>query len=142
MGQCQQLGEHLGAPAVPLPHRAGVAAERGGHDQIGVIAADALRPDVEYSPQHASVYGALMLKGAVGAATLGDHTAVRDYLAECDRATALTGDRNDFWFAFGPTNVATCGRWPVRRRGVARITETASAMPRLTDQARRAITPP
>lgn len=31
---------------------------------------------------------------------------VRDCLNECDRAAELTGDRNDYWFAFGPTNVA------------------------------------
>jgi hypothetical protein len=38
-------------------------------------------------------------KGAVDAASLGDHVAVRDYLRECDRAAQLTGDRNDFWLA-------------------------------------------
>jgi hypothetical protein len=30
----------------------------------------------------------------------------RDFLQECNRAAQLTGDRNDFWLAFGPTNVA------------------------------------
>ncbi|HEY2764581.1 MAG TPA: helix-turn-helix domain-containing protein [Pseudonocardiaceae bacterium] len=78
---------------------------------VPLAAADALRPLVATSPQHASVYGALMLKGAVGAASLGDHGAVRDHLRECDRAAALTGDRNDYWLAFGPTNVAIHRVW-------------------------------
>ncbi len=86
---------------------------------LPVAAADALRADIDRNPQHASVYGALMLKGAVGAATLGDHTTVRDYLAECDRAAALTGDRNDFWFAFGPTNVAIHRVWLATEMGDA-----------------------
>jgi hypothetical protein len=52
-----------------------------------------------------------MLKGAVGSATLGDQVSVRDYLRECDRAVELTGDRNDFWLAFGPTNVVIHRVW-------------------------------
>ena len=69
---------------------------------VPVAAADALRGHLAESPQHASVYGALMLKAAVGAATLHDHTSVRDYLGECDRAAQRIGDRNDYWLAFGP----------------------------------------
>ena len=80
--------------------------------EVPLAAADALRTDVQASPAHASVYGALMLKGAVGAASLGDHGAVRDYLAECHRAAEFVGSgRNDFWFAFGPTNVAIHRAW-------------------------------
>ena len=79
--------------------------------EVPVAVADALRGRLGESPQHASVYGALMLKGAVGAATLHDHTAVRDYLGECDRAAQRTGDRNDHWLAFGPTNVAIHRVW-------------------------------
>jgi hypothetical protein len=58
-----------------------------------------------------------MLKGAVGAASVGDHVAVRDYLSECDRAAQLTGDRNDFWLAFGPTNVAIHRVWLATEMG-------------------------
>jgi len=79
--------------------------------EVPVAVADALRGRLGESPQHASVHGALMLKGAVGAATLHDHTAVRDYLGECDRAAQRTGDRNDHWLAFGPTNVAIHRVW-------------------------------
>ncbi|GAA1313939.1 hypothetical protein GCM10009634_83480 [Saccharothrix xinjiangensis] len=67
-----------------------------------VAAADALRSNLD-SPQAHSTYGSLMLKGAVGAATLGDHRAARDYLDEASRAAEETGDRNDFRLAFGPT---------------------------------------
>ncbi|WP_033430407.1 helix-turn-helix domain-containing protein [Saccharothrix syringae] len=75
-----------------------------------VTAADALRPHLD-SPQSYSMYGSLMLKGAVGAATLGDHRAARDYFDEAARAAEVIGDRNDFWLAFGPTNVAIHRVW-------------------------------
>ncbi|MFT7836099.1 helix-turn-helix transcriptional regulator [Saccharothrix sp. BKS2] len=75
-----------------------------------VVAADALRSRLG-SPQSYSVYGSLMLKGAVGAATLGDHRAARDHLDEAARAAEKTGDRNDFWLAFGPTNIAIHRVW-------------------------------
>ncbi|MGH3934219.1 MAG: hypothetical protein ACRDS1_04455, partial [Pseudonocardiaceae bacterium] len=95
--------------------RLAVVLRHNGHLQesidVPVTAADAIRPQLAQSPQHASMYGALMLKGAVGAASVGDHLAVRDYLRECDRAAAFTGDRNDFWLAFGPTNVAIHRVW-------------------------------
>ncbi|MGH3801106.1 MAG: hypothetical protein ACRDTD_13390, partial [Pseudonocardiaceae bacterium] len=85
--------------------------------EVPVATAEALRPQMAQSPQHASMYGALMLKGAVGAASVGDHVAVRDYLRECDRAAQLTGDRNDFWLAFGPTNVAIHRVWLATEMG-------------------------
>jgi transcriptional regulator with XRE-family HTH domain len=84
---------------------------------VPAAAADALRGRLAESPQHASVYGALMLKSAVGAATLQDHTAVRDYLGECDQAAQRIGDRNDYWLAFGPTNVAIHRVWLATERG-------------------------
>ncbi|WP_433264001.1 hypothetical protein ACQPZF_33815 [Actinosynnema sp. CS-041913] len=77
---------------------------------VPVIAADALRARLA-SPESYSVYGSLMLKGAVGAATHGDHKSVREYLAEAARAAEIIGDRNDYWFAFGPTNVAIHRTW-------------------------------
>ncbi|MGH3763965.1 MAG: helix-turn-helix domain-containing protein [Pseudonocardiaceae bacterium] len=84
---------------------------------VPLATADALRPRLEQSPQHASMYGALMLKSAVGAASAGDQVAVRDFLRECDRAAAITGDRNDFWLAFGPTNVAIHRVWLATEMG-------------------------
>lgn len=98
-----------------------VALRHNGYFQesidVPLATAEVLRPRLAQSPQHASIYGALMLKGAVGAATVGDHVAVRDFLSECDRAAALTGDRNDFWFAFGPTNVAIHRVWLATEMG-------------------------
>ncbi len=84
---------------------------------VPVATADVLRPQLAQSPQHASMYGALMLRSAVGAASVGDHVAVRDYLRECDRAAELTGDRNDFWTAFGPANVAIHRVWLATEMG-------------------------
>ncbi|MGH3830524.1 MAG: helix-turn-helix domain-containing protein [Pseudonocardiaceae bacterium] len=84
---------------------------------VPVAVADALRPRLAQSPQHASIYGALMLRSAVGMASVGDHVAVRDFLRECDRAAQLTGDRNDFWTAFGPTNVAIHRVWLATEMG-------------------------
>jgi transcriptional regulator with XRE-family HTH domain len=77
---------------------------------LPVAAADAIRGGLD-QPQDYSVYGALMLKGAVGAATLGDQKSVSDYLAEAVKAADVIGDRNDHWFAFGPTNVAIHQVW-------------------------------
>ena len=57
------------------------------------------------------MYGSLLLKGAVGAATLGDYKSVQDYLSEAARAANVIGDRNDYWFAFGPTNIAIHRVW-------------------------------
>lgn len=79
--------------------------------EVPVVAADVFRSRLAQSPQHVSVYGVLMLKAAVGVASLGDYVAVCDYLRECDRAAQLTGDRNDFWLAFGRTNVAIHRVW-------------------------------
>jgi hypothetical protein len=75
-----------------------------------VAAADALRSELD-TPESYSVYGSLMLKGAVGAATLGDHKATWDYFGEASRAADMIGDRNDYWFAFGPTNIAIHRVW-------------------------------
>ncbi len=77
---------------------------------VPIAAADALRPHLDSPPAY-SVYGSLMLKGAVGAATLGDRRSAQDYLAEATRAADIIGDRNDYWFAFGPTNVAIYRAW-------------------------------
>jgi tetratricopeptide (TPR) repeat protein len=75
-------------------------------------AADALRGRLTgASPPAWSVYGALQLKSAVAAATLGDHRGVQDYVREADRAAERTGERNDFWFAFGPANMAIHRVW-------------------------------
>ncbi|MEV4134647.1 helix-turn-helix transcriptional regulator [Dactylosporangium sp. NPDC049742] len=58
------------------------------------------------SPERLSVYGQLVLQGAVAAARLGDSAMVRDLLSEAeDAARSLDSDANYYWTSFGPTNV-------------------------------------
>ena len=53
-----------------------------------------------------SMYGHLLLQGAMCAAAVGDAASVRDFLHESRQVAArLGGDRNDYYTAFGPTNV-------------------------------------
>ncbi|MFW5420572.1 helix-turn-helix transcriptional regulator [Nocardiopsis sp. CNT-189] len=59
------------------------------------------------SPTRLSLYGTLLLVGAMAAARLEDRSAVDDFLAEADRTAVRLGqDANHMWTAFGPTNVA------------------------------------
>lgn len=58
------------------------------------------------APQTLSVCGGLYLVAATAAASLFDRRAVDQYLQAATRiAEQLGADRNDFWTAFGPTNV-------------------------------------
>lgn len=58
------------------------------------------------TPQRLSVYGMLLLQGAMAAARIGDTATVRDLLRAADEAAArLGGDHNYYWSCFGPTNV-------------------------------------
>jgi len=58
------------------------------------------------TPAHLSVYGMLLLGGAMAAARLGDSATVRDLVGGADEAArALGGDYNHYWTCFGPTNV-------------------------------------
>jgi transcriptional regulator with XRE-family HTH domain len=53
-----------------------------------------------------SLYGHLLLQGAMSASAAQDQAAVSQLLAEAERAGTVVGEgRNDFWTAFGPTNV-------------------------------------
>ncbi|MEU8059262.1 helix-turn-helix domain-containing protein [Microbispora bryophytorum] len=80
-------------------------AEKALH--LAQRAADALgcltrRPD----PRALSMIGALHLVAVTAAASRYDHAAVASFLQEARRAAETVGeDRNDFWTAFGPTNV-------------------------------------
>ncbi|WP_454198443.1 helix-turn-helix domain-containing protein [Nocardia sp. Marseille-Q1738] len=54
-----------------------------------------------------SVYGTLLLVGAMAAARNNRRNIVQDFLLEADQTAArIGGDRNCLWTAFGPTNVA------------------------------------
>jgi len=58
------------------------------------------------SPERLSVYGFLLLQGAMAASCLGDSATMYDLLAAADEAAALLGgDFNHYWTSFGPTNV-------------------------------------
>lgn len=78
---------------------------------VPVAAATALGDGADASPEQLSVFGALQLKGAVAAASLGDGAAMREHLDAAERAASRTGERNDYWFAFGPTNVQIHRVW-------------------------------
>lgn len=58
------------------------------------------------TPERLSVYGMLLLQGAMSAARIGDSATVRDLLGGAsDAARALGSDTNHYWTSFGPTNV-------------------------------------
>jgi transcriptional regulator with XRE-family HTH domain len=78
---------------------------------IPVAAAAALTDRAGASPEQLSVFGALQLKGAVAAASLGDGAAMRAHLDAAGRAAERIGERNDYWLAFGPTNVQIHRVW-------------------------------
>jgi transcriptional regulator with XRE-family HTH domain len=77
--------------------------------EINVNVANRLVPGTDgnpTTPDRLSVYGMLLLQGAMAAARLGDAATVRDLLSGAeDAATALGGDCNHYWTSFGPTNV-------------------------------------
>lgn len=75
--------------------------------QLGLAATAALEREPRASETRLSVLGALYLKTAVAAARQGDRSVAIDLLTNAGRAAGqLDADRNDFWTAFGPTNVA------------------------------------
>jgi transcriptional regulator with XRE-family HTH domain len=76
--------------------------------EINVHVANRLAPseDRAPTPQRLSVYGTLLLQGAMAAARLGDPATVADLLGAADEAAGWLGsDCNHYWSSFGPTNV-------------------------------------
>jgi hypothetical protein len=58
------------------------------------------------TPERLSVYGLLLLQGAMAASCIGDSATMQDLLnAAEDAAGGLGGDLNHYWTNFGPTNV-------------------------------------
>jgi hypothetical protein len=58
-----------------------------------------------HDPESLSVYGALLLSGAVAASAGDDRSTALDLLAEAEETSQRLGvDRNLRWTAFGPTN--------------------------------------
>lgn len=75
---------------------------------LTISAASTLEPDLGAgSPALLSLYGALLLKGAMAAAFHGDRITSRALLGEADSSARQLGTDANHWFtAFGPTNVA------------------------------------
>lgn len=70
-------------------------------------AARTFQPEMARSATSASVYGTLLLTGAVISAGQGGMADAETYLDEADGAASVVGDDgNELWTAFGPTNVA------------------------------------
>jgi transcriptional regulator with XRE-family HTH domain len=75
--------------------------------EVNVNIANRLAPgNGSSSPERLSVYGMLLLQGAMAAARIGDSATVRDLINGADDAArALGGNHNYYWTSFGPTNV-------------------------------------
>ncbi|MGW5689339.1 XRE family transcriptional regulator [Nonomuraea sp. NPDC003754] len=83
----------------------------GGHHRAATDATRtaAVRMDADMhapSPDDLSIYGSLLLRGAVAAAQSGDRHNVAELLDEAAEAGSRLGyDGNHMWTAFGPNNV-------------------------------------
>ncbi|MCP2327246.1 transcriptional regulator with XRE-family HTH domain [Hamadaea flava] len=75
--------------------------------EINVNVANRLAPGTgDSSPEQLSVYGMLLLQGAMAAARIGDSATMRDLLdGAADAGAAVGEDQNHYWSCFGPTNV-------------------------------------
>jgi hypothetical protein len=76
--------------------------------EINVSVANRLAPAGagDATPGQLSVYGMLLLQGAMSAAKLGDSATSKDLLDAAEEAAVLLGaDGNHYWSSFGPTNV-------------------------------------
>ncbi|WP_406071955.1 helix-turn-helix domain-containing protein [Micromonospora sp. NBC_01638] len=76
--------------------------------ELNVQIANRLAPggSNEVSPARLSVYGMLLLQGAMAASRIGDSASVDDLINCAQEAAALLGgDHNHYWTSFGPTNV-------------------------------------
>ena len=75
--------------------------------EVNISVANRIAPTGQSAtPGRLSVYGMLLLQGAMAAARLGDAATVRDLLDEAERAATEMGeDGNHYWSSFGPTNV-------------------------------------
>lgn len=76
--------------------------------EINVSVANRLAPPYgrNAEPQQLSVYGMLLLQGAMAAANLGDSATSEELLRAADEAADWLGaDHNHYWSCFGPTNV-------------------------------------
>jgi transcriptional regulator with XRE-family HTH domain len=77
-------------------------------ESVSTAALTTLEPRLgNASPEHLSVYGALLLTRAIIAARKNDRATADQFIREAEATARRLGqDRNDFWTIFGPTNVA------------------------------------
>jgi transcriptional regulator with XRE-family HTH domain len=77
-------------------------------ESVSAAALTALEPRLgNPSPEHLSVWGALLLTRAIIAARKNDRPTAQQFIREAQAVAGRLGeDRNDFWTIFGPTNVA------------------------------------
>ncbi|MFG2100677.1 helix-turn-helix domain-containing protein [Micromonospora echinaurantiaca] len=76
--------------------------------ELNVTIANRLAPggSNDASPERLSVYGMLLLQGAMAASRIGDSATVDDLLNGAQEAARLLGsDQNHYWTSFGPTNL-------------------------------------
>jgi transcriptional regulator with XRE-family HTH domain len=75
-------------------------------DQVARQGADFLEPGLpDAGSAHLAMYGQLHLIRAVVNARMKNKRVVWESIDTAHRAAGRTGERNDFWTAFGPTNV-------------------------------------
>jgi len=97
----------LAAARWNLAHVLLAEKEADGAETVAMRAADALRPLIDAGDLDATaLYGALVLLGSVASVRQGDTWTARQRVREVAPLAARTGERNVFWTAFGPTNVA------------------------------------
>jgi hypothetical protein len=83
---------------------------RGGHHAAASTTASSYAAQLDHSidthtPESLSIYGSLLLRGAIAAAGQGNRAAAYELLDEADDAGQRLGtDANLRWTAFGPTN--------------------------------------
>jgi transcriptional regulator with XRE-family HTH domain len=74
--------------------------------EVNVNIANRLAPGQDHTHERLSVYGMLLVNGAMAAARIGDSATVRDLIAGAEQAAIeMGGDHNHYWTSFGPTNV-------------------------------------
>ncbi|MGB2569552.1 helix-turn-helix domain-containing protein [Micromonospora citrea] len=76
--------------------------------ELNVTIANRLAPGGmnDAGPERLSVYGMLLLQGAMAAARIGDSATVDDlFNGAHEAATMLGSDQNHYWTSFGPTNL-------------------------------------
>jgi transcriptional regulator with XRE-family HTH domain len=96
----------IGSSARIITH----AMMSNGHLKAATSTASSLASNLNrdlpsHGPESLSVYGSLLLRGAIAAAQHGDRHTAYELLAEAEDSSARLGDdRNVRWTAFGPTN--------------------------------------